>query len=100
MKMDESLHDLIMAEGDLMRDIHYHKRGIDIFSDEKERITAKEMGNLSDSEYLNDMARYDRLIDREKSGIESAEKELKKVRLQIREYIKMLMSLDEKGDVQ
>lgn len=100
MKMNESLHDLIMAEGDLMRDIHYHKRGIDIFSDEKERITDNQKGNLSDAEYLNDMARYDRLIDREKDGINSAENDLKKVRLQIREYIKMLMSLDEKGDAQ
>ena len=100
MKMDTSLHDLIMAEGDLMRDIHYCKRGIDVFSDEKERITAEEMGNLSDSEYLNEMARFDRLIDREKCNITSSEEELKKVRLQIREYIKMLMSLDEKGDTQ
>lgn len=98
MKTNESLYNLIVAEGDLMREIHYHHRGIDIFSDEKERITAKQKGNLSDPEYLSDMARYDRLIDGEKSGIESSEKELKKVRLQIREYIKMLMSLDEEGE--
>lgn len=98
--MDKSLYDLIMSEKWIMDDISRYKNAIEIYSEEKERITAREMHNLSDSEYLNDMARYDRLINSAEYGRDTGEKDLKEVRLQMREYIKMLMSLDEKGDTQ
>lgn len=103
MKMDKSLHDLIMTENWIMKDMARYKDAIKIYSEEKERITASEMGNLSDAEYLNDMARYDRMINSAEYGRDTCEKDLKEVRLQMREYIKMLMSLDEKdekGDAQ
>lgn len=98
--MDKSLYDLIMTEKLIMDNISRYKNAIKIYGEEKKRITASEMRNLSDSEYLNDMARYDRMINSAEYGRDSSEEELKKVRLQIREYIKMLMSLDEKGDAQ
>ena len=98
--MDKSLYDLIMTEKWIMDDISRYKNAIKIYGEEKKRITASEMRNLSDNEYLNDMARYDRMINSAEYGRDSSEEELKKVRLQIREYIKMLMSLDEKGDAQ
>lgn len=98
--MDKSLYDLIMTEKLIMDNISRYKNAIKIYGEEKKRITASEMRNFSDSEYLNDMARYDRMINSAEYGRDSSEEELKKVRLQIREYIKMLMSLDEKGDAQ
>lgn len=98
--MDKSLYDLIMTEKWIMDDISRYKNAIKIYGEEKKRITTSEMRNLSDSEYLNDMAHYDHLINRAEYGRDTSENDLKKVRLQIREYIKMLMSLDEKGDAQ
>lgn len=100
MIMENSLYTLLMTEDCLVKDICRYKDAIKIYSGEKERITDSEIRNLSDSEYLNDMARYDRLINSAEYGRDTSENDLKKVRLQIREYIKMLMSLDEKGDTQ
>ena len=84
MIMENSLYTLLMTEDCLVKDICRYKDAIEI----------------SDSEYHNDMARYDRLINSAEYGRDTSENDLKKVRLQIREYIKMLMSLDEKGDAQ
>ncbi len=100
MIMENSLYTLLMTEDCLVKDICRYKDAIEIYSGEKERIRDREMGNISDSEYHNDMARYDRLINSAEYGRDTSENDLKKVRLQIREYIKMLMSLDEKGDAQ
>lgn len=88
MIMKKSFYELIKTEDGLMCGINRYEDAINIYTDEKKRIIEREIDNLSDSEYLNDMARYDRMINEAKTRKDEYEVELKNIRLQIRDYIK------------
>ena len=93
MNMNKSFYELINAEDEYMRSINRYEDAINIYVEEKRRSTEREMYKISDSEYLKDMARYDRMINEAETRKNECEDNLRKIRLQIHDYIKNIYGI-------